>query len=210
MKKAIATVIVIFILFSACKGEKKGKIEAKEEVKVEKTETVNNVDITASLVTWKGSKSGGSHHGTVSLKQGSLIIKDGAITSGDFVIDMASIKNEDLSPDYGAKLVKHLSSDDFFDIEKFPTARFIITSVEQKEDTLAVTGNLTIKDVTKSITIPATLTEEGAKIFKSDTFAIDRADFNVKYGSKRFFPSLEDKIINDLVEMSFSIKVKGN
>ena len=70
-----------------------------------------------------------------------------------------------------------------------------------------MTGNLNIKDVTKSITIPASLSEvDGNYIFKSDNFNIDRADFNVKYGSKSFFDDLKDKFIDDLVEMSFEVK----
>ena len=74
---------------------------------------------------------------------------------------------------------------------------------------MAVTGNLTVKDVTKSITIPASISEqEGVVTFKSEVFNIDRADFNVKYGSKKWFDNLKDRFIDDLVEMSFVVKTK--
>ncbi len=64
--------------------------------------------------------------------------------------------------------------------------------------------------MTKSITIPASLTEvDGIPTFQSESFNIDRADFNVKYGSKKFFDNLKDKFIKDLVEMSFVVKLKS-
>lgn len=210
MKKIVLAALVISSAFFACKSEKKEKVEAKEEVKVEKTTAENNIDVSSSILTWKGTKPTGSHNGTLAFKQGALVVENGNIASGEFIIDMASVKNLDLDAEKGAKLVGHLSSADFFDVEKFPVSKFVITSSEKNGDKLAVTGNLTIKDVTKSITIPATVTEtEGVTTFKSEAFNIDRADFNVKYGSKRFFDDLKDKFINDLVEISFEVKTKG-
>ena len=167
--------------------------------------------MSASLLAWKGTKPGGAHNGTVALKESTLVVENGEIKSGEFVVDMGSIKNLDIeNAEYGAKLVGHLTSPDFFDIATYPTAKFVITSTENEGGKVLVTGNLTIKDVTKSISIPATLTEEnGVSIFKSEKFNIDRADFNVKYGSKKFFDNLKDKFIDDLVEMSFEVKTKS-
>jgi len=211
MKKVLIAIVAISVLMVSCKGEKKEKVEVKEEVKVEKVVVTNNVDLSASLLAWKGTKPGGAHNGTVALKESSLVIENGEITGGEFTVDMSSIKNLDIkSPEYAAKLVGHLSNGDFFDIEKYPTSKFVIASVENAEGKLSVTGNLTVKDVTKSITIPATLTEkDGVYTFTSDKFNIDRADFNVKYGSKKFFDNLKDKFIDDLVEMSFEVKTKA-
>lgn len=208
MRKVILAIVAVSTILVSCKGEKKDKVEVKEEVKVEQVVAENNVDLTASLLAWKGTKPGGAHNGTVALKPSSLVVDNGVITGGEFTIDMASIKNEDIKDaEYAAKLVGHLSNEDFFDVAKYPTSKFVITSVADKDGKLAVTGNLTIKDVTKSITIPASLTEaDGVYTFTSDKFNIDRADFNVKYGSKKFFDNLKDKFIDDLVEMSFEVK----
>ena len=52
-------------------------------------------------------------------------------------------------------------------------------------------------------------TEGGVTTFKSETFNINRADFNVKYGSKSFFDDLQDKFIDDLIAMSFEVKTKA-
>ena len=211
MKKMVMAIAVTAALIASCKGEKKEKIEVKEEVKVEKVVAVNNVDVTASSLTWKGTKPGGAHNGIVALKESSLLIEDGAITGGEFTVDMTTIKNLDIeNPKSAANLVSHLSDTDFFDVAKYPTAKFVITSVTDNDGKLAVTGNLTVKDVTKSITIPAALSEaEGIYTFKSDTFNIDRADFNIKYKSKKFFDNLKDKFIGDLVEMSFEVKTSA-
>jgi polyisoprenoid-binding protein YceI len=209
MKNIIMAVVVSAVLFS-CKGEKKEKVVVKEEVKVEETTIVNNVDLTASVMTWKGTKPTGSHDGTVSFLSGGMVVENGVLKEGEFVIDMNTIKNLDMVGSEGAgKIEKHLKAPDFFDVTLYPTSKFVITSALEVEGSLAVTGNLTIKDVTKSITIPASVsTEDGVTTFKSELFNIDRADFNVKYGSKRWIEGLKDKFIDDLVEMSFTVVTK--
>jgi len=47
----------------------------------------------------------------------------------------------------------HLKSGDFFDVETFPSLTFVSTSVERDGEDWSITGDLTIKDVTKAITI---------------------------------------------------------
>ena len=209
MKNIFMAVVVSTVLFS-CNVEKKEKVVVKEEVKVEQTTMVDNLDLTTSVMTWKGTKPTGSHDGTVAFKSGGMVVENDVLKGGEFVIDMNTIKNLDMvGSDGAANIEKHLKAPDFFDIEVYPTAKFVITSVLEVEGSLAVTGNLTIKDVTKSITIPASIsTVEGITTFKSEMFNIDRADFNVKYGSKRWIEGLKDKFINDLVEMSFTVVTK--
>lgn len=212
MKKIFMAVVVLAVVATACKGEKKEAVETKEakEVAVNVSE-LNNVDTAASVLTWKGTKPTGAHDGVVSLKSGGLVVENGTVTQGEFVIDMNTIVNKDMAGSDGAgKLEGHLKGDDFFDVAKFPTSKFVITSVTEAEGKLNVTGNLTIKDVTKSITIPAMImTEGGVTTFKSEKFMVNRADFNVKYGSKSFFDDLKDKFIDDLMEMSFEVKTKA-
>lgn len=210
MKKVMMAVLAISVAFVSCKETKKEVVEAKEKVEVNKMAVADNVNKEVSYLTWKGTKPTGAHNGTVALKSGSLIVEDGKLTGGTFVVDMNSIKNEDLEGEQAGKLVGHLTSADFFDVAKYPTSTFEITSVEEKDGKLDVTGNLTIKDVTKSITIPAMMMqEEGVTTFKSEMFNINRADFNVKYGSKSFFDNLKDKFIDDIVTMSFEVKTKA-
>ena len=106
----MAVVVMSTVLFS-CKGEKKEKIVVKEEVKVEKTGIVNNLDLAASVMTWKGTKPTGSHDGTVSFKSGGMVVENGVLKDGEFVIDMSTIKNLDMAGSEGAgKIEKHLKA----------------------------------------------------------------------------------------------------
>ncbi|AZJ36892.1 YceI family protein [Tenacibaculum singaporense] len=213
MKKTILAIAFIAIGAVSCKTEK-NKAAVSDEVKeVAKTENIINTykaNVAESTVTWKGSKPTGSHNGIVSLEKGTLEVENGNVKSGEFIIDMTTIVCEDLEAGNGKeKLEGHLKASDFFDVEKFPTAKFEVASSELKDGKAHVTGNLTLKDVTKSITIPATVTETDDMLtFKSDVFSIDRTDFGVTYKSKKIDAALKDKFINDLMEISFEIKAK--
>lgn len=213
MKKVILSLLVVASVLTACKENKKEKTEVKKAVEVKATtiSELNNVDTTVSVLNWKGNKPTGSHDGTVVLKSGGLLVENGKLTQGEFIIDMNSIKNVDMAGSDGAgKIEGHLKNADFFDVTLYPTAKFVITKVEEIEAKLSVTGNLTIKNVTKSITIPATIsTENGVTTFTSETFNIDRTDFGVTYKSKKIDAALKDKFINDLMEMSFVVKTKA-
>jgi polyisoprenoid-binding protein YceI len=211
MKKIVLSLIVVASVLTACKGEKKEKLAVNEaEVVKVNVEDSSNVDTAASVLNWKGTKPGGAHDGTVALKSGSILLEEGNLKGGEFIIDMTSIKNLDIeNATYAAKLEGHLKNEDFFDVAKYPTSKFVITKVEDKGDKVHVTGNLTLKDTTKSITIPAKLSSLGGiTIFESEKFTINRADFNVKYGSKSFFDNLKDKFIDDDMELSFTVKTK--
>jgi hypothetical protein len=210
MKKSIVIIVILAAVFTAFKSAKKETVFLNEEVKINLNYEADNVDVTASVLNWKGSKPTGSHNGTVALKSGNLDVKNGLLNGGVFVVDLTTIKNLDMAgSDGAAKIEGHLKGDDFFDVEKYPTSTFTITKVKKDGSKLAVTGNLQIKDVTKSITIPAMIsTESGVTVFKSEVFNINRADFNVKYGSKSFFDNLKDKFIDDMMEMSFVVKTK--
>lgn len=153
-------------------------------------------------ITWLGKKVGGQHHGTIDLKSGTMTLEDHAIVSGKFVIDMASLKNVDLTDaEYNQKLVGHLKSDDFFSVEKYPEATLVITEKAEFQNNQAhVKGNLTIKGITNPVEFD--VTKEG-DIYKT-TITINRAKYNVRYGSKSFFNDLGDKVIYD----NFEIGVK--
>jgi polyisoprenoid-binding protein YceI len=210
MKKIILSLVLVASVLTGCKSEKKDKVTTADAVKVAVTTDLNNVDVASSVITWKGTKPTGAHNGTIMLQEGSLNLEAGKLTGGTFVIEMSSIKNLDLDAESAAKIVGHLSSPDFFDVATYATSKFVITSVVEAEGKLAVTGNLTVKDITKSITIPATLLSVGnVTTFKSDKFNIDRAEFNIKYASKTFFDNLKDKFIDDAIELSFTVNTKA-
>ncbi|HCE55569.1 MAG: hypothetical protein APF83_00840 [Lutibacter sp. BRH_c52] len=160
------------------------------------------VNVENSSLTWKGYKPTGSHSGTITLASGSIAVKNNKLTGGTFLADMSTIKDADGS----AKLEGHLKSEDFFEIAVFPTSKFEITKTEVNAGKIQVTGNMTIKGITKQITFPATLAVSKDNVtLISETFQINRADFNVKYKSKTFFNDLKDKFVNDDFDFQVTI-----
>lgn len=164
------------------------------------------VDAAKSTITWIGKKVTGSHNGTVALQSGTLAVNGKSVTGGTFVIDMTSIKDADGS----AKLEGHLKADDFFGTTKFPTSTFVITKVAGSGANVTVTGNLTIKGITKPLSFPATVTvnADGTASALAGKIVVDRTKYDIKYGSKSFFDSIGDKAIDDNFELTVKLVAK--
>ena len=161
-------------------------------------EEIKEVKKENSMVTWKGYKVTGSHEGTIEMKSGHLTFDNGQLTGGEFVIDMTSIVNTDLSGEYKEKLEGHLRSDDFFSVEKHPTAEMVIRKVKSSaKNAYEVTGDLTIKGITNPITFD--LSVYGSKA--TANLKVDRTKYDIKYGSASFFDDLADKAIYDEFEL---------
>ncbi len=166
------------------------------------------VNTKSSQIAWVGKKVTGQHNGTVNIKDGALDVENGTIKGGEFSIDMTTINVLDLEGEYKGKLEGHLRSDDFFSVEKHPTATFKITSVnesEQADATHFISGDLTIKGITNKITFPANVTIDGDKVNAKATFNLDRTKWDVRYGSGSFFDGLGDKMIYDDFELSINL-----
>ena len=163
-----------------------------------------SLNLSESVITWKGKKVTGSHTGNINIQEGGLEFDEaGMLTGGMFVIDMNSITCTDLGAGGAAKLVGHLKSDDFFGVATYPTAKFEITKVVSRgtPGSYKIVGNLTIKETTKEIKFQADLTDSSG----SADIVIDRSDFNVRYGSGSFFDNLGDKTIYDEFELSVNL-----
>jgi polyisoprenoid-binding protein YceI len=102
-------------------------------------------------------------------------------SSVQFTVQAASIDTANADRD------KHLKSPDFFDAAKFPTLTFTSTKVAAKGgNAFDVTGSLTIKGVTKTITIPAKFRGEaktpmGDRAGFESSFTINRLDYGVSW-----------------------------
>lgn len=165
------------------------------------------LDPAKSKIEWVGKKVTGQHNGSLQVQSGSVTLDNGQVKAGDFVIDMQSIKVLDLQ-DAGPneKLTNHLKSDDFFSVAAHPTSQFKITSAKTvSPGRVDVTGDLTIKGITKPITIPATLKQEGDKLSAKGEVKVDRTLYNVRYGSGKFFQGLGDKLISDDFELKLDL-----
>ena len=116
------------------------------------------------------------------------------LTGGEFVVDMTSLVTTDDLGDMKAKLEGHLKSDDFFSVQNHPTAKLVFTKAESFNDnSYTVTGNLTIKGITKPITLVVSVFTDKA----TATAKIDRTKYDIKFRSGNFFENLGDKTIYD-------------
>jgi polyisoprenoid-binding protein YceI len=206
MKKNLLFVFAISaLLFSSCGG---GAVETKEAAEV--NEVVTDVEYTVSAsessVKWEGSKLAYSHDGLITISSGSLKVTEGNLVGGSFVIDMNTITNRDVeSAEDNAKLVGHLKSADFFDVENNPTAEFVITKIEGSN----VSGNLTILGNTNEITFPATINVSDAGVEAKAEFTINRTLWNIKWGSESVVDWGKDKVISDNIKFNVSLVAKS-
>ncbi len=207
MKKILTSLTVISFVVAGTVFAKAPKAKTKE-VKKEAGVSQYIVAPAKSTVQWTGSKLvGGSHTGKVKVKSGDVAVTDGKVTKGVVLVDMTSIVNEDLTDAaYNKKLVDHLKSPDFFDIEKHPTAQLTIDKDELvKPGEHKMEGTLSIKDKTKPITFTAVeKTDKGNKVVSTE-LTFDRTDFDVRYGSGKFFQNLGDKVITDEVKLKVDL-----
>jgi polyisoprenoid-binding protein YceI len=162
-------------------------------------------DAEKTSLLWLGEKVTGQHNGTINLKDGWLSLKDDKIVSGEFTVDMNSMKDADKS----AKLEGHLKSDDFFGVDKFPLAKLVITGSESfTKGTAVVKGNLTIKGVTNPVEFRATIQKKDDGTWFYTNITIDRSKYNIRYGSGSFFDNLGDKLIYDEFKLRINLLVK--
>lgn len=187
---------------SAPEGEAAKTGEAQEAAKAEATAEVYNVNTETSVIKWVGNKVTGSHNGTLKLSSGTLTVKGTEITSGSFIMDMNTITDTDLQPGKGKeKLEGHLKTGDFFETEKFPTGKFEVVSAKKGEgNTYELTGNLTLRDVTKSVTFKANVdVANGALKASAPQFTIDRLLWGIKY------EGMKDDLINQNIGLSIEL-----
>ncbi len=155
-------------------------------------------DGSTSSIGFIGSKVTGSHNGGFTEFSGTVNCPDRAdLTSCrvDFTVQMASVFTDT------ERLTGHLQNDDFFDVPNHPTATFVSTAIAiETATTMQVTGNLTLRGTTKSITFPATVQMGPDGFEMSSEFALNRMDFGVSYAGR------EDDLIREEVVIKLDIK----
>ncbi|MBT8196123.1 MAG: YceI family protein [Bacteroidia bacterium] len=216
MRLLLICLSMSFVL-AACNNQTKEYSETgekKENAKISAAGDAYNVMAEESTVDWIGKKIGKEHEGNINISTGVFYVDGQKITGGEFVLDMNSIVNNDLSDDVmNAKLIGHLKSEDFFEVITYPTAKFELIGAspitDEDDNTHKVEGNLTIKDVTKSISFPASIHMDGGSLTATADIVFNRADWNIRYGSESHFPDLvADQIISNSIELELSIMAK--
>jgi len=211
---------------SAPKSDEAKTSEAKE-VKENTTDQKWKLDTAASKIEWVGTKVTGYHTGNVPLKSGEIFVKNGEVTGGKFVMDLANMQvvgPKSVDAASSKKLLGHLKSADFFDVEKNPEGSFELTGVRPYQGTAIkdstdprqeqidkyrvtdpthiVSGNLTLKGITKNVEFPARINISGDNAVAIAKFNINRKDWGIVY------PGKPDDLIRDAVHLGISIKAE--
>jgi polyisoprenoid-binding protein YceI len=166
------------------------------------TGTAIPIASTDSTVTWIGAKLTGNHLGGFRETDGVVYVDGDAVTGADVRIDMTSIysDNDDLTG--------HLMSEDFFEVQTYPEARFRTTAirpiteadeVQSETATHMVTGLLTMRDQTNEVTFPAYIAQTDAGATVQASFIIDRTNWGITY------PGMQDDLINDQVRIDLDV-----
>jgi polyisoprenoid-binding protein YceI len=188
------------------KADKVKKVFAEEKLAV---------DTAATDLGWEGGKKlvPTKHVGKIQVKGGEILLAKGNIVGGTFEVDMATLTDTDLPSEKRQDLENHLKSDDFFDVEKYPLAKFEIKEVTalpkgDAKGTHLVKGTLTIKNVSKAISFPAHIEMGDGSVKARAEIEVDRTKFNIRYGSGKFFKKLGDKVIKDEFKLSLNLATK--
>ncbi|TGE08115.1 YceI family protein [Hymenobacter fodinae] len=215
MKKIVLPALLAAALFAApaFAGQPVAKKAAVSAVKP--ADKVYKLQPQLSTLGWDGKAVTHGHNGTVQFSGGELLVRGNQLVGGNVTVDMKSIKATDIKDaDTHTKFMGHITSDDFFSVASNPTATFKITKVAYIKGAAAdannanITGDLTIKGKTNSITFPAKVGVKNGVAAASGTATVDRTKFDIKYGSKSFFDGIGDKAINDDFTLSFNVIAK--
>jgi len=177
MKKILTTIAALAFLTSAANAE------------------TYKFDQNHTTVNWSANHFGFSNpSGKFTDFEGALVLDEANPTKSSLDV---TIKMDSLNTGL-PKFDKHLKSADFFNVDKFPTAKFVSTSVVLVgKKTAKVKGELTLLGVTKPVTLDVKLNKLGLNSFTqaktagfSATTTIKRSEFGMSYG----VPGISDDI----------------
>jgi len=167
-------------------------VDAVESIASARTYSISG-DSTISFV---GSKVTGSHEGGFKEFSGTIEVADGKIApASKITIQMDSLWSDN------DRLTGHLKNADFFDVPNFPTAEFVVTSMNGSGE---LTGNLTMHGVTKSITFPSDVEIAGSLVSLKAEFDIKRFDWGIVYKGKA------DDLIRDEVVIKLDVTASAD
>ncbi|WP_292008643.1 YceI family protein [Chryseobacterium sp.] len=167
--------------------------------------------VVSSEIKWWGYKvvkmDASSNSGTLKLKSGKFNFDKTVLVDGEFVIDMRSLMAGDVSEEDQIKLTNELKGTNFFEVKKFPIAKFHLTKIiplKNSEYNSTVYGNLTLKGIRKTISFPANVyVTQFTVVIESAKFSLNRKDFKIFYQS-----SLKDYFIKDEMDIQFRVSTE--
>lgn len=164
------------------------------------------IDTTQSRIEWLGAKVTRTHDGGFEDFHGTVHLDGETLTGVDLTIDAASIWSDT------ERLTGHLRSEDFFEVETYPEARFradtfepiaAADSVEWADATHRVSGILTIRDRSNRVTFPARVDIADGRVTAEADFIIDRQQWGLTY------PGQPDDLIRDEVRVKLHVVAEG-
>ena len=178
--------------------------ESSNDTALQASDASYTINPDQSIIVWTGREvTTSKHFGNIYFASGQFEVKSGLISSGEFVVDMTTIDNQDLPEERRGRLEAHLKSDDFFSVESHPTALLSILSSESvAEGKWMVSGELTIKTFTHPVEFEMSNSNDGWKA----NLVFDRSKYEVKFRSGSFFENLGDKLIYDDIELAINLK----
>lgn len=236
LKLSLSLIALAAIVWSCGSNGKTVETSNAQEVKNNVAASAIAVNTDNSMVTWIGSKPAGKHNGTIAIGGGEVLVSEGTVVGGSFDIDINSLVVLDLPADseWNGKLRGHLLSPDFFDAATYGSAKFEITGttpfvqaeladdksefatdfapaalseVMVEKPTHFISGNLTMRGVTKNITFPAAVSVENDVVKAKANFNINRIDWNLKYQDESgVADKAKDKFIYNTVNVGFEIE----
>jgi polyisoprenoid-binding protein YceI len=157
----------------------------------------------ASQIRFIGSKVTGQHEGGFKDFSGTIHLDPKAPEASriEVNIDMNSVWTDT------ERLTSHLKSGDFFLVQEHPTARFVTTQVAkggQGDASHTITGNLTLRGVTKTVTFPATVNVGPDAVRAKAEFALPRKQFGIA------FEGAPDNLVRDEVKVMLDVVAPRN
>lgn len=206
----VVSALALLLATTACKSELDNKEVAKvaepvsaadkpavEPVKAGEVRTLN-VDTQTSSVDFVAAKVTRDHTGKFQISEGKVELSGSTPTRLDVTVKLDSVTTDT------EKLTGHLKSPDFFEVEKYPTSRFVATQFVSRSEggTHTVTGELDLHGVKKQISFPVTIAIQGNTASGKAEFKINRKDFGIVY------PGMPDDLIKDEVLLKLDLKFK--
>jgi polyisoprenoid-binding protein YceI len=170
------------------------------------------LDLKQSCVFWTGRNLANVHQGTLNFSAGTLEIYQGNLTRGYVAVDMTSLVCDDINDKtMNMMLLAHLSSDDFFAADEFPTAEFDWDHAEHLDvlpgqPNVLLRGQMTIRGHQEPLEIQGVqgFNADGECVVQSH-FDLDRTRWNVQYGSGKIFESLAMHLVNDHISIGLRL-----
>ena len=206
-KLVLSLAIAGVVFLASCSNSSQKQTEQSADQTMNATQIENvEINLADSRVAWKGEMLGVySHTGTVGLTNSEINFSEGKISGGNFTVDLTSMipTDNNYNPEEGAtpeKLVGHLSSPDFFDVENYPTATFEILSVDGN----TAYGNLTVRGKTHEEKVEnIEIKEDGDQVQITGELVFDRKKYDVSWDSP-----IKDRILSSDIEINVALAGK--